>query len=187
MTGDEAVVEVIDALENLGVEYMLVGSLTSNFYGIPRATQDADFVIARDEIARGDLLQRLGPDFQLDRQTTFETVSMTVRQVMRVSGANFTIEFFGLSDDEYDQERFRRRVRAKVLGRDVWLPTAEDVVITKLFWAAGRTPAKDRDDIRNVIAVQGDRLDWDYIYSWAERHGTRALLEQIRDEIPPGA
>ena len=45
MTGDEAVLAVIEALEGLGVGYMLVGSLSSNFYGIPRATQDADFVI----------------------------------------------------------------------------------------------------------------------------------------------
>lgn len=187
MTGDEAVLAVIEALENLEVSYMLVGSLSSNFYGIPRATQDADFVIQWRDATIGELSRRLGAAFQLDRQTTFETVSMTIRHIMHVAGGNFKIEFFRLSNDEHDQARFARRVRANVLGREVWLPTAEDVVITKLFWAATRTKTKDHDDVRNVIGVQGDQLDWDYIYSWAERHGTRSLLDEIRSEIPPGA
>jgi hypothetical protein len=72
-------------------------------------------------------------------------------------------------------------------GRRVYVPTAEDVIVTKLYWALSRKHPKDRYDVRDVIAVQHHRLDWDYVYSWADRHGTRALLEEIRGEIPPGA
>lgn len=36
---------VIDALEAERIPHMLVGSFSSNFYGIPRMTQDADLVI----------------------------------------------------------------------------------------------------------------------------------------------
>ena len=91
------------------------------------------------------------------------------------------MEFFLLSDDPHYQERFRWRVSHPLLGRNVWFPTPEDVVITKLRW--GRP--KDGDDVRDVIAVQADNLDWGYIHSWCDRHGTRALLEQIRASIPP--
>ena len=42
MTADEAVVKVIDALETVGIRYMVVGSLASNFHGIPRSTRDAE-------------------------------------------------------------------------------------------------------------------------------------------------
>jgi hypothetical protein len=35
-----------------------------------------------------------------------------------------------------------------------------------------------------VIAVQGRQLDWNYVQQWCEQHGTRALLDQIRDSIP---
>ena len=45
--------------------------------------------------------------------------------------------------------------------------------------------SKDRDDIRGVIAVQGDRIDWDYVHGWCEQHGARGLLDEIRTSIPP--
>src|SRR5207244_2201955 len=113
---------------------------------------------------------------RLDPQMTFETVTMTRRHVMEVVGIPFKIEIFHLSDDPHDQERFRRRRRVKLFNREINLPTAEDVIITKLRWAAQSRRSKDADDIRDVIAVQAGRLDWDYIHAWCDQHGTRALF-----------
>ena len=45
MTGNEATLAVIDALEACSIPYMLVGSYSSNVYGVERSTQDADFVV----------------------------------------------------------------------------------------------------------------------------------------------
>jgi hypothetical protein len=59
------------------------------------------------------------------------------------------------------------------------------VVITKLRWAVQGQRGKDRDDVRDVLAVQGDRIDWAYVYAWCAQHGTRALLDEIRRSIPP--
>ncbi len=39
MNSDEATVAVIDALEALDISYLLVGSLASNLYGIPRSSE----------------------------------------------------------------------------------------------------------------------------------------------------
>ena len=68
----------------------------------------------------------------------------------------------------------------------VHLRQTEDVIITKLRWAQIAKRGKDSDDVRNVIAVQGDEvLDWDYIHHWCAQHGTRVLLDEIRGSIPP--
>lgn len=183
MTGEEAVVAMIDALESAGVAYMLVGSLATNFYGVPRATEDADFVIELGAVSLPEVAARLGPAFRLERQGSFETITMTQRRLIPLASNSFTIELFYLSDDEHDQARFRRRRQVTVFGRPVYLPTAEDMIVTKLRWATTRAGTKDRDDARDVMAVQGERLDWDYIDSWADRHQTRALLVEIRREI----
>lgn len=185
MTGDDATVAVIDAFEALAIPYMVVGSLSSNLYGIPRSTHDADFVLEFDSAAFSRLISRLGTAFRLDPQMTFETTTLTRRHILEVVGIPFTIEFFQLSEDPHDQERFRRRQRVPVLDREVCMPTAEDVIITKLRWALNARRTKDREDVRDVIAVQGPNIDWPYVYGWCDQHGTRALLDEIRSSIPP--
>ncbi len=91
------------------------------------------------------------------------------------------VELFLLSDDAHDQQRFARRQRGRILERDVAIPTAEDVIITKLRWSHAGGRRKDIEDAENVIAIQGERIDWDYVTSWCDRHGTRALLDRVRE------
>ncbi len=180
MTPKEATVAVIAGLDTLGIPYMLVGSLSSNLYGIPRATQDADFVVQLKAGAILNLVKHLGPPFQLDPQMSFETVTATSRFVLHVADNPFSFELFLLSDDAHDRERFARRRSTKVFDRDVFVPTMEDVIVIKLRWSHAGRRTKDLDDVRNVIAVQGDRIDWDYVTSWCDRHGTRELLDGVR-------
>jgi hypothetical protein len=187
MTSDEAVVRMIDALEAGPVAYMVVGSLASNFHGVPRSTRDADFVVSLDGAGLSSLLDRLGPGFIGDPQHGFETVTGTTRQVIRMVDTPFEFELFALSDDPHDRERFSRRLRVALLGRSAAVATAEDMIVTKLRWAvSGRRP-KDVDDIRNMIGVQGGRLDWSYIARWATTHGTAHLLGDIRTSLGPGS
>lgn len=130
----------------------------------------------------------LGPEFHLDDQASFEMVTGTLRYHLRVPSIAFEVELFLLSSDPHDQARFERRrvVRSNQIGTDIMVPTAEDVIIMKLRWAMIAKRDKDRDDVRNIIAVQGDEaLDWDYIHRWCEAHGTRVLLDEIRASIPP--
>jgi len=185
MTSDEAMLAVVDVLESLGLSYLLVGSFSSNYYGIARSTRDADFVVELGSKSIYQIADSLGARFRLDPQASFETVPMTLRHVVDVVGVPFKIEFFHLSDEAHDQERFRRRRRVMMLGREVSVPTAEDVIVTKVRWASLGRRSKDREDARTVIAVQGDRIDWPYVNAWCDRHGSRALLEEIRRSIPP--
>jgi hypothetical protein len=180
VTGEETTIAVIDALNTMGVSYMIVGSFASNFYGVPRATQDADFVLLMRPGLIEELIGRLGPQFRFDPQLSFETVTGTHRYVICTSTGDFYVELFRLADDEYDQERFRRRCRVQLWDHETCIPTPEDVIVTKLLWAhrAGRT--KDVNDARGVVLVHSDRLDWDYIERWCDRQGTRPLLEDLR-------
>ena len=185
MNENELVVELIRALNAARIPYMLVGSFSSNFYGVPRATADADFVLDLQTASLSSLLQKLGPQFHVDPQMSFEMATGTRRNVISIEGIAFTIELFRLSEDAHDQERFRRRRVESILGCDAFIPTAEDVIVTKLRWAHRANRRKDVDDARDVIAVQGDRIDWAYVATWCELHGTRTLLDQIRASIPP--
>lgn len=186
--GFEATKATIAALETLQIPYMLVGGLSSMAYGIPRATKDADIVIAVAPKSLENLVEYLGADFELDPQGTFEMVTGTLRHHLRVPAIHFEIELFLLSEDPHDLSRFERRrpFPSQQLGMNAVIPSPEDVIVMKLRWYAIAKRGKDFDDTRDVIAVQGDEaLDWDYIHRWTAQHGTRELLDEIRDSIPP--
>jgi hypothetical protein len=186
--GYEATRIVVETLAKCGTPHMVVGGLSSNAYGIPRSTKDADIVLAVDGKSIFEMAATLGPEFQLDDQASFEMVTGTLRYHLRVPSIAFGVELFLLSSDPHDQARFARRrmVRSNQIGAEIMVPTPEDVIIMKLRWAKIAKRDKDRDDVRNIIAVQGDEvLDWDYIHRWCETHDTRALLDEIRASIPP--
>ena len=65
MTADEAAVAVIDALNHAAIPFMIVGSLASQFHGIPRATRDADFLIQLGSASISDLAAALPDDRSL--------------------------------------------------------------------------------------------------------------------------
>lgn len=182
MNSFDAVGIVVSAIESLSIEYMLVGSLSSNAYGIPRSTKDADIEVALGEDDFERIVAKIGDDFEVDRQQQFELLTNSTKNVVIHSPTKFEIELFRLSNDDHHQERFSRRIRRKIgeLGTEAWIPTAEDVVIQKLRWAR----RKDLDDVEGVIAVSGSQIDWDYCFRWADKHGTRDLLDQIVNELP---
>lgn len=184
LNSTELVLQFIDALERAKVPYMLVGSYSSNYYGRPRATKDADFVaiIAPDQLRA--VSETLGPNFQVEQQMSFETVTMTSRYVVHHPATAFKIELFFLSGDSHDRERFEHRRSVDFEGRQVWLPRAEDVVITKLRWSQGGRRAKDVLDVSKILAVQSGKLDMPYIRKWCEAHGTLSLLEKLLAEVP---
>src|SRR5258708_273800 len=131
MTPEQSVtVRVADALEAVRIPYLLSGSFASNYYGIPRSTKDADFVLQTQAGVDSGFAQRLGPEFELNPQLTFETVTNTTKQLIRQKGSAFKIELFLLSQDPHDQARFSRKRSVPLFGRQLWFPSPEDVVVT---------------------------------------------------------
>jgi hypothetical protein len=180
MTIEDVTPRVIDALNAASIAHMLVGSFSSNLYGVPRSTKDADFVLQLQGELKDAFYRNLGGDFEIDPQLKFETNTGTMKQEMRFKSTPFTVELFRLSEDAFDQERFRRRVPVKLLGRETWVPTAEDVIVMKLRWCR----PKDRDDVRSVMTVQRGKLDWKYIENWCRLHGKLDLMTHIRHSVP---
>ncbi len=190
MNNVEITAAVVDALEALRIDYMLVGAYSSNAYGIPRATHDADFVVV---VVPGQLravTNHLGPDFSLDPQIRMEGITGSVRNIITHEPSGFQIELFRLNTkDSHHEERFRRRRKLFLaeLQRDAWIPAIEDVLIQKLRWQR----FKDLDDVLSVLGVSGANLDWEYLLSWTHQHGTNSLLQELltkvglRPNLPP--
>lgn len=182
VSGTDLLLQLIDVLNDLGVQYMIVGSYSSNFWGRGRMTKDADLVIE----AESDFVAKLGPrlpqGFVLDSQMTFETITFTSKYLIVHQATLFKFELFLVGTDEFDRSRFARRIKVDFDGHPTFMPCAEDVVVQKLRWAGAPRRGKDIDDVRFVLAVQMDRLDLPWIRHWCQKHGSLERFEQVLRE-----
>jgi len=70
---------------------MLVGAFSSNAYGYPRATKDADIVIEYEEGVLKKICESLGSDFKLDPQTGFELMTGSIRNILTFTPTKFEL------------------------------------------------------------------------------------------------
>lgn len=71
----------------------------------------------------------------------------------------------------------RRRLSHPTLG-EIWVITAEDLVLAKLEWSEGTSELQLRD-VASLIRL-GDDLDWSYLQRYAGVLGIRDRLEMVR-------
>lgn len=159
MNSPEIVTAIIEALEKSSIEYAVVGSFSSNFYGKPRSTADLDLVVHLPNIdAIRSIALQSPAQFKLSPHMSFELVAGTNRFELEIEGTAFKVEFFILSSDLHDQERFSRRKQVAMDDLPLFVPSVEDVIITKLRWAR----PKDIEDIEEILLV-GYPLDEHYL------------------------
>jgi len=176
----DAVFRVVSALNKLQIPYMVVGSFSSNVYGKPRSTKDAEFVMELGHQSIGKLASEIGGGFILDPQMSFESITSTMRYRLTHRDTAFMIELFMLSSDPHDTARFSRKLSGPIgEGFIAYVPTAEDVIITKLRWSKHGRRQKDVQDVEDVLKVQAGSLDLPYIRQWTDQHGTRELFERL--------
>lgn len=157
------------ALERAGVPYMLTGSLASSMYGVPRATNDIDFVIAPSPNQLRELLQflkRLGL-FVQDEQALSALQNGTMFNVIDFQNS-WKVDFIIRQVRDFSLTEFARRTTHEVDGIRIAFASPEDVIIAKLEWAQTSHSERQIDDAAGILRLQREKLDMPYIEKWVE-------------------
>jgi hypothetical protein len=181
---DEALSDAVAILERLGMTYAVMGGLAVRIWSIPRATRDVDLTIA----ASADDIKRLATEFEDLGYTMPEAYAKgwtdKVAQMPLIkfrwyaAGGDLDIDIF-VADTPFQHAYVERRVRARAQGLDMWVVTAEDLILQKLVAARPR----DLIDVTDVLFMQGT-LDEAYMRQWADRLGARDSLENALANHP---
>jgi len=181
---------VAAAIDAVGGEYFVGGSVASSFQGEPRATNDIDFVVAMLGVRVRAFADKLGSDFEVDQ-------SMLCDALSRGGSANIfylpmvtKVDIFGLGSAPYDEVEFarRRRVRVRSSGEELWLKSSEDTILRKLLWyrEGGEVSEKQWRDVVGVLRIRGPQLEAAYLDAWAPRLGVEVLLARARSGAGQG-
>ena len=169
MTEEEILIEVLNSLNALDLPYALTGGLAVSFYGRPRSTHDFDLVIQVPSKpgATKQLLKIFGKDFYISEEGLIDAVLHKTMFNLVHHETGLKIDLWILKDEAYDREAFGRRKKLKALGTEIFVLSAEDMMINKLLWHKVSDLQKHFNDAKGIYEVQKDKLDLDYLKKWA--------------------
>jgi hypothetical protein len=179
-----ATLAVVRVLDDLGIPYLIGGSLASSAYGEARTTQDVDLVVDLAEVQVASLVARLRPDFYADderaRQAVARRGSFNVIHLRTMS----KIDLFVAGDDPPARRQLERRRTLPMPGLpDVVLSVSspEDVIVQKLRWYRLGNEVSERQwrDAEGVARVQGAALDRTYLRKAARELEVEDLLDRL--------
>ena len=155
------------ALESAGVPYFVTGSFASSAYGVPRSTNDIDIVIAPTHQQLSALLDQFPEsEFGSSREDAFDALRRRSQFNVVDYETFWKIDFIVRQQTPFDASRFARRELVKIAGVRLYAASAEDVLITKLWWAKLGESERQIIDAAGIVRVQGTKLDSDYVEKW---------------------
>jgi hypothetical protein len=100
----------------------------------------------------------------------------------------FKVDIFIPKGRPFDRQQFERRIAEKVgadRDRQIWVLSAEDVVLAKLEWfrLGGEVSERQWRDILGVMKTQQSALDIAYLKQWAQTLGVADLMERALEEL----
>ncbi|HUK17084.1 MAG TPA: hypothetical protein VLW65_11755 [Bryobacteraceae bacterium] len=174
-----ALEEIKSALNELQVQFCIVGSLASSAHGVPRATMDVDLLtrISRDQANR--LASTLGASWSVDVQAANDALRHGRAFNIFNLPAGLKFDFFPAFNDFHNAQLERATTMALADGT-VRCPiaSAEDVVLAKLQWyrLGGEVSETQWRDILGLL--QAGPLDSTYMRTWARRLRVDDLLSR---------
>lgn len=181
----DVAVRVARALEALGIEYALGGSVASSVQGEPRSTNDIDFAVRLKEEQVGPLAAELGPDFSVDEEGLREAARRGRAENIFYLPDVLKIDLYVRGATEFDRSELARRRRQVLSGsEEIYVATPEDNLLRKLMWFRMGGEVSDRQwrDVLGILRVSRPALDWTYLRDWATRLDVADLLERAENQ-----
>jgi hypothetical protein len=183
----ELLKKTVEALERLGIEYMITSSIVSSIQGAPRSTHDIDIVVYLKESQVQPVLSTFpAPDYYVSEAAVAEAMTFDrMFNVLEISSGQ-KVDFWIYENEPFNQSRFARRRLTDYQGIKVRVSSPEDTILSKLVWdqMAGRTEKQFKDAL-HVYEVQMKNLDSSYLQDWANRLDIITSLERLKREAMP--
>jgi hypothetical protein len=174
----EALRDVVARLEAAGIAYMLTGSVAMSVYAEPRMTRDVDLVVELDRDAARRVVEIFSPDYYVSDEAVDAAIAH--RGLFNLFSLTHLVkvDLIVRKDDDFQRHAFSRRKRLELAGFVVWVIGKEDLILSKLLWAASTDSEFQLRDVRKLLASDADGA---YLGEWSVKLGVEALLWRCTD------
>jgi hypothetical protein len=179
----EVTLKVTGIFEELGVPYLIGGSLASTLYGMVRTTQDSDIVAEMRLEHLRPFVMALHDEFYVDDEMIAESIQQHSSFNIIHRETMFKVDVFVPQPRPFLQSQLARAQKqtfafeTEISAR---FASPEDTILAKLEWyhIGGEVSERQWRDILGVLKVRADALDLDYLRKWASELKVSDLLER---------
>lgn len=174
--------KVVQVLSERNIPYMLTGYIVSSLQGIPRSTHDIDIIVLIDKTFIHKIIETFPKhDYYINEKSIEAAINNKGQFNVIDIDQGDKVDFWILTDSEYDKSRFSRKQKVKFLNFEIYVSAAEDTIIQKLYWSKQSGGSKKHfDDALNIFEVQYGNLDVNYIVLWSKKLGIESLFKKLK-------
>lgn len=163
--------DVISMLNERHIPYAVIGAFAASFYGVIRASVDADAVIsihgAQEAMNLCKDFQSQGFGVEYRRGEAGDPINAVIN--LRDSFYNRVDLLIGIQ--KMTEDVFGRTQQAQFMGASIKIISLEDFIALKIF-AGG---PKDIQDVMGVVRVSGQKINLDFLKQLTAGYGTDSI------------
>ena len=168
--------EVLDVLDDLGIDWFVTGSEAAACYGVLRQTFDTDVVIDLRPTAFDRVASSLH-GYAIASPIEFEDFAMA-SVISTQTAAKVDLIMRRPSPFATRSMARRRQCEHRELG-SIWVASLEDLVVAKLEWSEGVSELQARD-CAQLLRLNASAIEWPYLEQSAAERGVSELLDRAR-------
>lgn len=183
----EVTVLVTAILENIGIPYVIGGSLASTLHGMIRTTQDSDIITEMRLEHIQPFITALQNDFFIDEEMIVDAIQRNASFNILHRETMFKVDIFIPRPRPFQQSQLARAERQAFeleTKLSANFASAEDTILSKLEWyrMGGETSERQWRDILGILKTRAGELDVAYLKKWAKDLNVADLLERVLNE-----
>ena len=200
--------QVIGTLEQMGVPYVIGGSVALAVWAVPRTTHDLDIVVDIPEDRIQEFCYHFPPvRYYIDPEAMISAFQRRNQASMGMYSfldldTGFKVDLFPVrTQDKAQQEALRKSIRTQVMhGLFAKVYAPDDLLIQKLRWYAASHSERQLRDCLNLVLTDLKRpiqlISWNYVETWTEELGSevqqawldlKAAIHQANSQEPTSA
>jgi hypothetical protein len=177
---NEVLRDFTERLDQLGIPYMLTGSVAMMYYVIPRMTADIDIIIELKRDISTEIILKFEPDYYIPHGSMRSAIERNTMFNMLHEKTLVKVDCVLKKKDEFQLQSFERRKKVDFAGFDVWIISAEDLILSKLNWAKTTGSEMQLRDVANLLR---SAVDLGYVKMWAVKLEIDKTLNGILESI----
>ncbi|MDP6526089.1 MAG: hypothetical protein QGI24_10315 [Kiritimatiellia bacterium] len=177
LDADRVLDVVTRLLPDMGIDVLMIGGHAVNAYGVSRATQDIDFMIAADNV---NDVRQIMHDAGFTNLAVHQTVTFFSRP-----GSSLRVDFLKVDRGTMDALMANARKVNYFSGYSVWIPELKDLLAMKLFALASVGAKREDKDFSDIVNLSMENhLDPDTdLCELCEKFGTAEIYQRICNRI----